>query len=102
MLYPGDSVLNKTPLKKSARGIVAVCNAGKANETVLIVTDSEVEAGADLLAEAARPIGVDVNVAMMPPRKVDGQESTALLLQPCKQTASSCCRSKHLCPTATL
>ncbi|MDF1594095.1 MAG: hypothetical protein P1P89_21510 [Desulfobacterales bacterium] len=69
--------MNKTLLQKSARIIVAVCTAVKANETVLIVSDSKTEACADLLAEAARSTGAVVTVAAMPPRKVDGQEPTA-------------------------
>jgi len=69
--------LNITLLQTSARRIVAVCAAVKANETVLIVSDSATEACADLLAEAARSTGAIVNVASMPPRDVDGQEPTA-------------------------
>ena len=43
-------------LQKRAGIIVAVCAAVKADETVLIVFDSETEACVNLLAEAARSI----------------------------------------------
>lgn len=74
----------KTLLQKSARMIVAVCAGVKANETILIVTDSNTEACADLLAEEVRAAGARVNIATMPPRNVDGQEPTAAVAEAMK------------------
>lgn len=68
-----------------ARKIIEVCVAMKPGEKVLVVTDSEMTAIADVVAAAAHERGGDVAVMTMPPREIDGDDPPALVAAAMKQ-----------------
>lgn len=62
---------------RGARIILENCASVKEGESVLIVTDFETVSCAQLLAGVAYGMGVEVEMCVMIPREVDGQEPTA-------------------------
>lgn len=62
---------------RGARVIVEICASIKEGEKVLIVTDFEAVSSAQILAGVTYTIGVDVEMCVMIPRALDGQEPTA-------------------------
>ena len=62
---------------KGARIIVEDCASIKKGEKLLIVTDFETVSCAQILAGVAYTMGVEVEMCVMIPRELDGQEPTA-------------------------
>lgn len=63
--------------RKGAKVIVENCASIKKGEKVLIVTDFEVVNSAQILVGVTYSMGVEVDMCVMIPRELDGQEPTA-------------------------
>ncbi len=70
---------------RGAKTIVEICASIKKGEKIFIVTDYETISSAFLIAKAAYTLGVQVDIGIMEPRELDGQEPTAMLAAAMKQ-----------------
>ena len=70
---------------QGAKTIVENCASIKKGEKVFIVTDYETVSSAFLIAKAAYALGAQVDIGIMEPRELDGQEPTVMLAAAMKQ-----------------
>lgn len=71
---------------RGAKVIVEDCANVKKGEKVLIITDFETENCAQLLAGVAYILGAEVEICVMIPRELDGQEPTGSIAAAMKKT----------------
>ena len=70
---------------QGARTIVENCASIKKDEKVFIVTDYETISSALLIAKTAYALGAQVDIGIMEPRQLDGQEPTTMLTAAMKE-----------------
>lgn len=71
--------MNRIQMMKGVRILIDVCAGVKKGEKVLIVTDMEMVEIAEVLASAVHEREGDLTIAVMTPRKIDGEEPTEII-----------------------
>jgi len=70
--------LEEILIVRGAKTIVETCASIKEGEKVFILTDYKTTSSAFLIAEAAYALGAQVDIGIMEPRELDGQEPTTI------------------------
>lgn len=73
--------MNRILMMKGARILTDICTGIKEREKVLIVTDTDMVEIAEVLASAVHERRGEVTIAVMTPRKIDGEEPTSIVAQ---------------------
>jgi leucyl aminopeptidase (aminopeptidase T) len=73
--------MNRILMMKGARILTDLCAAVKEGEKVLIVTDTDMVEIAEVLAAAVHERRAELTIAVMTPRKIDGEEPTSIVSQ---------------------